>query len=124
MTTENDVLHRFIFEQSPVRGEYVNLLETYQTITQQHPYPAPIRRLLGEALCVAALLSAIIKFEGRLTLQFRGQGKLKLLLAQSNDQSQLRGLVKWDGEDFSYEELMDSFENGVLAIMLDSTKNL
>ncbi len=87
----NDILQRFIFENDPVRGEYIKLHESYQTILQQHDYPAAVRTLLGEALCVAALLSAIIKFEGRLTVQFRGKGKLRLLLAQCDDQNQLRG---------------------------------
>ena len=114
-----DLLQRFIFENEPVRGEYVKLEESLQTILNQHNYPAAVRKLLGEALCAAALLSAIIKFTGRLTVQFRGKGKLKLLLAQCNDQYHLRGLAKYEG-DLSYEELMSAFHDGVLVIMLDS----
>ncbi len=114
-----DILQRFIFENEPVRGEFVNLTESFQTIVTQHDYPPAVRQLLGEALCVAALLSAIIKFKGKLTVQFRGKGTLKLLLAQCNDKFQLRGLTKYDG-DVSYEELIKSFQDGVLVIMLDS----
>src|SRR3990167_6218006 len=114
-----DLLQRFIFENEPVRGEYVKLEESLQTILNQHNYPAAVRKLLGEALCAAALLSAIIKFTGRLTVQFRGKGKLKLLLAQCNDRYHLRGLAKYEG-DLSYEELMSAFHDGVLVIMLDS----
>lgn len=116
---KTDLLQRFIFENAPIRGEFIHLEESFQTIIQQHAYPEPIRRLLGEALSVAGLLSAIIKFTGRLTVQFRGKGKLKLLLAQCDNQFHLRGLVKWDG-DLSYEDLMESFNEGVLVIMLDS----
>lgn len=115
-----DTLQRFIFENEPVRGEYVKLDVSLQTILKQHDYPPAIQRLLGESLCAAALLSAIIKFDGRLTVQFRGKGKLKLLLAQCNDKSQLRGLAKFDG-DLTYEELMASFKDGILMIMLDSS---
>ena len=117
-----DILHRFIFENEPVRGEYVKLGDSYKTITTQHDYPPVIRQLLGESLCVAALLGAIIKFDGRLTLQFRGKGKLKLLLAQSNDKNQLRGLVKYDGNPTN-EELLEAFQDGILMIMLDSGVN-
>jgi molecular chaperone Hsp33 len=85
----------------------------------QHTYPAPLRQLLGEALCVAGLLSAIIKFTGRLTVQFRGNGKLKLLLAQCDHHFHLRGLAKWDGE-LTYLELMEALNEGVLVITLDS----
>ncbi len=115
----HDILQRFIFENEPVRGEYVKLDDSLQTILQQHDYPPAIRQLLGESLCTAALLSAIIKFTGRLTVQFRGKGKLKLLLVQCNDQYQLRGLAKYD-DNISYEEMIDSFRDGVLMIMLDS----
>ena len=114
----NDTLQRFIFENAPVRGEFIRLQESFQTIVNQHNYPQALRQLLGEALCVAGLLSAIIKFEGRLTVQFRGKGNLKLLLAQCTNQFHLRGLVKWEG-DMSYDDLMEAFNNGVLVIMLD-----
>jgi molecular chaperone Hsp33 len=116
---DDDLLQRFIFENAPVRGESVYLRESYQTIINQHPYPEPIRKLLGEALSVATLLSAIIKFDGRLTVQFRGSGKLKLLLAQCTNQFHLRGLVKWDDSLLSYDDLMEAFNDGVLVIMLD-----
>lgn len=120
--TVKDSLQRFIFEQMPVRGEYIQLVDSYQTIVDQHAYPPPIRKLLGEALCVAGLLSAIIKFDGRLTVQFRGTSALKLLLAQSDNEFHLRGLVKWEGE-LSYEELMQSMNDGVLIITLDMGEN-
>jgi molecular chaperone Hsp33 len=121
--TEKDTLQRFIFEKAPVRGEYIQLNDTFQTIIHQQPYPAPIRQILGEALCAAGLLSAIIKFTGRLTVQFRGKGKLKLLLAQCDNHFKMRGLVKWEGEAISHEELMQAFTEGVLVIMLDSGTN-
>lgn len=114
-----DILQRFIFDKAPIRGEFIHLDDSFQTIVSQHNYPPLIRKLLGEALCVAGLLSAIIKFKGRLTVQFRGQGKLKLLLAQCDDEFQLRGLVKWDGE-LTEQTLQESFHEGVLVIMLDS----
>jgi molecular chaperone Hsp33 len=119
---ENDTLIRFIFENTPIRGELIRLERSYQEIIEQHPYPEPMRRLIGETLCVAGLLSAIIKFDGRLTVQFRGTGKLKFLLAQCDNAFNLRALAKWDG-DLSYEELMESFSQGVLVIMLDSGIN-
>lgn len=117
MSTQ-DTLQRFIFDKLPIRGEFVHLDQSFQTIVSQHRYSAPIKQLLGEALCVAALLSAIIKFNGRLTVQFRGKGPLKLLLAQCDNEFQLRGLVKCDGEP-TYGELMDAMNEGVLVIMLD-----
>lgn len=117
-----DLLQRFIFEKAPIRGEYIQLQESFKAVVEQHPYPPAIRRLLGEALCVAGLLTASIKFEGRLTVQFRGKGKLKYLLAQCDHHFHVRGLVKWEGE-LSYDDLMQAFNEGVLMIMLDTGVN-
>lgn len=115
----NDTLQRFIFENRLIRGEIVHLRDTFQSIVEG--YPAPIRQLLGEALCAAALLSAVIKFNGKLTLQFSGKGKLKLLLAQCDHHFHVRGLAKWDGEmSMSDADLMGSFKEGVLGIVLDA----
>ncbi len=119
---KNDNLQRFIFETAPVRGEFIQLEETFQTIISQHDYPQAVQQLLGEALCVAGLLTAIIKFKGRLSVQFRGKGKLKMLLAQCDNNFSLRGLVQCDG-DLSYHDLMESFNDGVLMIMLNSDKS-
>lgn len=119
---QNDTLKRFLFENLSIRGEWISLDESFQTILSHHDYPPPIRRLLGETLVIAGLLSALIKFEGRLTVQFRGKEGLKLLLAQCNEKLQLRGIVKWDGAP-TYEELMSHVEGGTLAITLDSRQN-
>lgn len=115
---DRDLLQRFIFENIPVRGEFVCLEKSYQIIISQHAYPPPICHLIGEALCVVSLLSAIIKFKGRVTLQFRGQGQLKLLLAESDNNFNIRSLIKWTGE-LNESDLSQTLQQGVLAIMLD-----
>ncbi len=119
-----DTLQRFLFESTPIRGEFIRLEKSFQAIHDQHAYPPLLRRLLGEALCVAGLLSSMIKFKGRVTMQFQGKGHLKLLLAQCNDQFHLRGLIKWEGPpDFSNQDLIAAFQEGTLVIMLESGKN-
>ncbi len=115
---DKDILQKFIFENAPVRGEIVHLDESYKTILDQHAYPPLIRQLLGEALAVVCLLTAILKGKGRLTIQFQGKGKLKLLLAQCDHDLNIRGIVQSEGE-LSRDELLDSLKQGVLAIMVD-----
>jgi molecular chaperone Hsp33 len=115
---DNDNLQRFLFENASVRGEIVRLEDSYQEIMKRHPYPPVIHQLLGEALVAVALLTSIIKFKGRVTLQFRGNGKLKLLFAQCNHSFHLRGLAQWDG-DFKEEEMAAAIDQGMLAIMMD-----
>ncbi len=118
MMNDKDIIQRFIFEKAPVRGEIVHLNDSFKAIINQHNYPPIIQKMLGEALVAASLLSAIIKFKGRLTVQFRGNGKLKLLLAQCNEQFQLRGLAQFS-DDLKEDELWDDLNQGVLGIMME-----
>jgi molecular chaperone Hsp33 len=113
----NDMLQKFLFAEAPVRGALVHLSESYKMIVEQHPYPPIIRQLLGEALAVVSLLSALIKFDGRLTIQFKGQGKLKLLIVQCSAELHLRGLVQYAGE-CTPAELADTLSQGILAIIM------
>ena len=89
-----DSLTRFIFEDHDIRGEIVRLNASYQQIIQQHQYAEPIAWLVGEALLAAVLLTASIKFEGNLTLQFQSDGPLKLLVAKCNHLFEIRGLAQ------------------------------
>lgn len=115
---DSDKLQRFLFEDAPVRGEIIRLNTAFTTIVEQHQYPPAIRALLGQALAVASLLAAIVKFDGRLTVQFQGKGKVKLLLAQCNQHFQVRGLVHYTGE-MTEDELWNDLKEGVLAIMME-----
>jgi molecular chaperone Hsp33 len=113
-----DKLQRFLFENASVRGEVVHLRDTFQQIVLQHEYPSLIKRILGEALVLVSLLTGIIKFKGRLTLQFQNKSGLKLLLAQSNQDFDLRALAQWDGE-LDEDELLADLKKGILMIMMD-----
>lgn len=114
-----DKLQRFLFENAFVRGEIIHLKETYQMITGQHDYPPIIKRLLGEALVLVALLTAIMKFKGRLTLQFQGKSGVKLLLVQSSQDFKLRALAQWEGDDLDEAEILAAMKKGILVIMMD-----
>jgi molecular chaperone Hsp33 len=118
-----DKLQRFIFENAAVRGEVVHLHESVQTIIHQHDYPLVLQKLLAEALVIASLLTATIKFNGRLTIQFQGKGKIRLLLVQSNQELQQRGLIQCDGE-ITELELLQELRNGTLAIIMDPDDNV
>lgn len=121
--SNKDMLQKFLFEQASVRGEVVHLQETIQTILQQHSYPPILQELLSEALVLASLLTASIKFKGRLTIQFQGTGKIKLLLVQSNTDLELRGLIQWNGEITS-SDLLQELKKGTLAIIVDPDDNV
>lgn len=45
--SKKDSLSRFLFEKNAVRGELVNVTETYQSMLENHHYPEPVQCLLG-----------------------------------------------------------------------------
>ena len=116
---KKDILQKFLFENAPVRGSFVHLDNTCRTIVNQHDYSPAIKKLLSEALVLVSLLSGTIKFNGRLTIQFQGKDKLKLLLVQSTQDFHLRGLVQQNGELNTEEEIMAEFKNGIIVITME-----
>lgn len=113
-----DQLQRFIFDDADVRGVLVGLDNSYQQTLDRHDYPAPVRRLLGEMLAAVALLSATLKFEGRLSLQASGDGVLSMLMSECTHQNHLRGIARIDGE-IEGETLLELFGHGQLIITIE-----
>lgn len=82
-TSQKDQLHRFIFDNTAVRGNTVQLNNTFTTSLQHHNYPPVLKRALGELMAASALLAATLKIEGgALVLQIQGKGALKLLVVE------------------------------------------
>lgn len=127
MKTNQDSLQRFVFESTPVRGNLVNLSQTFKQALQKQQLPKGLRRALGELMAASALLSATLKMHGALVLQIQSKGPLKLLVVEcSTDLSgaiNIRATAKWSGEigeqvndEHSLFELVD---HGHFMITLD-----
>ena len=108
MTPGHDQLHRFLIENSNVRGELVHLDTTWRTLLMQREYPPTVRNVLGQAISAVALLAATLKFDGSLSMQISGDGPLYMLVVQATSESTLRGLARWRGEtrDSGFAELV------------------
>ena len=70
----SDFSQRFLFEDTDVRGELVELDQSFAEVLAKHAYPEPVAELLGEMLAAVTLLSDTLKFEGLLVLQARSAG--------------------------------------------------
>jgi molecular chaperone Hsp33 len=97
MHNSEDTLHRFIFENTDIRGNYVKLNQTIKEAAQHQALPQSIHIALGELMVASALLASTIKLDGSLTLQIQTNGSLKLLIAECNESFGVRGTVKWNG---------------------------
>jgi len=112
---QQDILQRFLFENTDIRGELIHLETVIQALLERHPYPAQILDIIGQSLAAVGLLSASIKYEGSLILQTHTDVAINLLVAQSDEKLHLRGLAQWDKET-SIENLQ--LGSGQLVITL------
>src|ERR1700688_1123238 len=122
---DRDCLHRFIFEQYPIRGHLVHLDAVWRALTLHHEYPAAIRDTLGEAVAASLLLAATVKFEGVLSLQLQGDGPVHLMLAQCTSGLGVRGLARYRDDDSAGERdgphpTADLIVTGNLTVTLET----
>ncbi len=117
---DRDVLVRFLFEHTHVRGELVHLDASWRAVVERHPYPAPVRALLGQAMAAAALLIATVKVEEGLTLQIQGSGPVNLLVVQVTGGRTLRGMAQWRDPVPADAPLSALVGEARLAMTLDS----
>lgn len=116
---KSDLLQRFIFDNAPIRGEWVSLQESWQEVLSRRDYPAPIRHALGEMMGAAALLTATVKIDGRLVLQIRSEGPVSLMMVECTSDNTLRAFAQWEGELPDEAGLSDLTGEGTLAITIE-----
>jgi molecular chaperone Hsp33 len=118
---DRDSLHRFLFEQFPIRGHLVHLDAAWQALIEHREYPEAIRTLLGEAVAAALLLAATIKFDGVLSMQLQGDGPVHLLLVQCTSGLGVRGLARFREGDYSdARKMSDLVGAGNLTVTLET----
>ena len=116
---QSDNLQRFIFDNAPIRGEWVHLQASWQQVLSQRDYPIAVQKLLGEMMAAAALLAATVKIEGRLVLQIKSAGPVSLLMVECTSNDTLRAFAQWDGEINDNAALSDVTGEGTLAITIE-----
>ncbi|AUJ83883.1 MULTISPECIES: Hsp33 family molecular chaperone HslO [Enterobacter] len=115
---QHDQLHRYLFEQFAVRGELVTVSETWKQILENHNYPLPVKNLLGELLVATSLLTATLKFAGDITVQLQGDGPMTLAVINGNNQQQMRGVARVQGDVPENADLKTLVGNGYLVITI------
>lgn len=115
---QHDQLHRYLFEQFAVRGELVTVSETSKQILENHNYPLPVKTLLGELLVATSLLTATLKFAGDITVQLQGDGPMSLAVINGNNQQQMRGVARVQGDIPENADLKTLVGNGYLVITI------
>jgi molecular chaperone Hsp33 len=124
-----DHIRTLIFDQSSCRAHLVHLTKTWQKVIHNNNYPTPVQRVLGELVAVSVMLSASLKFDGSLIIQIQGDGPIRLLVAECNNQLGLRATVKmaenyYIPDHAGFKELLNLTGKGICAIILDPRTRL
>ncbi|ATW04657.1 Hsp33 family molecular chaperone HslO [Sphingorhabdus sp. YGSMI21] len=119
-----DSILSFAIPGKNCRGRVVRLGPALDDILAAHNYPPLIRDILAEAVCLTAMLGALMKEDGsQLTLQAQTEAGVISLLACDYKDGALRGYVQFDRERLAAQpvepSLMALFGKGYLAITFD-----
>lgn len=114
----------FTLPARSARGRLVRLGPVLDEVLSAHAYPAPVARILSEALTLTALLGAMLKDAGgQLTMQAQTEAGIVDLLVCDYMAGELRGYVRFDAERLAAEAALPTlaalFGKGYLAITFD-----
>ncbi|MEX0503285.1 Hsp33 family molecular chaperone HslO [Alphaproteobacteria bacterium LSUCC0719] len=79
-----------------IRGRFASVGVPVTSILARHDYPEAVASLQAEAMAIAACLSTFMKFDGVFTLQAKGDGYVKTLLADVTSDGAIRGYTAFD----------------------------
>jgi molecular chaperone Hsp33 len=92
----DDLVQPFQIEPFAVRGRLVRLGPLIDEILTRHAYPDAAAVMLGEAIALALALAGALKYEGVFTLQTKGDGPVRMLVADVTTAGAVRGYAQVD----------------------------
>ena len=105
----DDAVLPFEVDSLDLRGRLSRLGPALDEILTKHDYPAPVGKLLGEAIVLATLLGSALKFDGRFLLQTQTDGPVSFLIVDFQAPDRLRAYARYDAG-----RLKDGQDSGAL----------
>lgn len=96
LTSEDDTVLPFEVSALDLRGRIARLGPSVDEILTRHAYPAPVAKLLGEAVVLTLLLGSALKFQGRFILQTQTDGPVRMLVVDFATPNQIRACARFD----------------------------
>jgi molecular chaperone Hsp33 len=81
-----------------LRGRLTRMGPALDEILTKHDYPAPVGKLLGEAIVLTTLLGSSLKFDGRFILQTQTDGPVSFLIVDFQAPDRLRAYARYDAK--------------------------
>src|SRR6476619_5001802 len=116
----DDAVLPFEVDALDLRGRLTRLGPALDEVLAKHDYPAPVGKLLGEAIVLTTLLGSSLKFEGRFILQTQTDGPVSFMIVDFQAPDRLRAYARFDAKRL--KEGQDSgalLGRGHLAMTID-----
>jgi molecular chaperone Hsp33 len=94
--TADDTVTPFKVATLDLRGRVVRLGPVVDDILSRHDYPAPVAKLLGEAIVLTVMLGSALKIDGRLILQTSTDGPVRMLVVDFVMPDKVRAYARFD----------------------------
>jgi molecular chaperone Hsp33 len=105
----DDAILPFAVASLDLRGRLTRLGPALDDVLAKHDYPAPVGKLLGEAIVLTTLLGSSLKFDGRFILQTQTDGPVSFLIVDFQAPDRLRAYARFDAK-----RLKDGQDSGAL----------
>src|SRR5213595_3625261 len=92
----DDAVLPFEVDALDLRGRLTRLGPALDDVLAKHDYPAPVGKLLGEAIVLTTLLGSSLKFDGRFILQTQTDGPVSFLIVDFQAPNRLRAYARYD----------------------------
>ena len=92
----DDAVLPFEVSELDLRGRLTRMGPALDDILTKHDSPAPVGKLLGEAIVLTTLLGSSLKFDGRFILQTQTDGPVSFLIVDFQAPDRLRAYARYD----------------------------
>ena len=96
ITQADDLIQPFEVAALDLRGRVARLGPAIDEILSRHNDPAPVAKLLGEAVVLTALLGSALKLDGKFILQTQTDGPVSMLVVDFTTPGRLRACARYD----------------------------
>lgn len=121
----DDAVLPFSVDALDLRGRLTKLGPALDQLLEKHDYPAPVGKLLGEAVVLTVLLGSSLKFDGRFILQTQTDGPVSLMIVDFQAPDRLRAYARFDAARLADgQDSAALLGRGHLAMTIDQGANM
>jgi molecular chaperone Hsp33 len=121
----DDAVLPFSVDALDLRGRLTKLGPALDRLLEKHDYPAPVGKLLGEAVVLTVLLGSSLKFDGRFILQTQTDGPVSLMIVDFQAPDRLRAYARFDAARLvEGQDSATLLGRGHLAMTIDQGANM